>query len=121
VISREGVVKEEKKDNLRRFNRWLAVPTVVLGILLAVSGYGIVNQGVVGELTGGLITHPLSLSMHLALIIPTLTLLTVHILIALRSALIRWGVKEGNLLNAFLILLGIFAVGLLVLMQYPVF
>lgn len=112
---------EGKKGNLRRFNRLLAVPTLVLFILLAVSGYGIVNQGVIGELTGGLLTHPLSLSLHNALVIPASTLLTIHILIAIRSALIRWGVKEGNLLNAFLILLGIFTVALLVLMQYPAF
>ena len=113
-------MEEAKKNYLTRFNRLLAVPTLVLFILLTVSGYGIVNPGVIGELTGGLLTHPLSLSMHSALVIPALTLLTIHILIAFRSGLIRWGVKEGNLLSAFLILLGIFTVALLVLMQYLV-
>jgi len=42
----------------------------------------------------------------------------VHILIALRSILTRWGIREGKLLDAFLVLLGIFAFTLMVLMQY---
>ena len=112
-------MENEKKDYLKRFNRLLAVPTLVLFIILAISGYGITNPVVVSELTGGLFADRyLSLRIHTAVALPALILLTVHILIAMRSALIRWGVKESNLLNAFLILLGAFAVALLVLMQY---
>jgi thiosulfate reductase cytochrome b subunit len=112
-------LKNEKKDYLKRFNRWLAVPTLVLGIVLVISGYGITNPLVVSELTGGLFANRyLSLRIHMAVILPALILLMVHILIAFRSALIRWGVRQGNLLNAFLILLGAFAVAFFVLMQY---
>ena len=112
-------MEEEKKDYLKRFNRLLAVPTLVLFIVLAISGYGITNPVVVGELTGGLFADRyLSLRVHAALVLPALTLLMIHILIAIRSALIRWGVRESNLLNAFLFLLGAFTVTLLVLMQY---
>jgi len=112
-------LEEEKKDYLKRFNRLLAMPTLVLFIVLAISGYGIANPVVVGELTGGLFADRyLSLRVHTAVVLPALILLMIHILIAIRSALIRWGVKESNLLNAFLILLGAFTVALLVTMQY---
>ena len=112
-------MEEEKKDYLKRFNRLLAMPTLVLFIVLAISGYGIANPVVVGELTGGLFADRyLSLRVHTAVVLPALILLMIHILIAIRSALIRWGVKESNLLNAFLILLGAFTVALLVTMQY---
>jgi len=95
-------------------------PTLVLLILLAVSGYGILNPGLVSELTGGLFTHAFSLHLHTTLILPTLTLLMIHILIAMRSTLTRWGIREGKLLDAFLVLLGAFALTLMVLMQYLV-
>ncbi|HVP16583.1 MAG TPA: hypothetical protein VMT42_04380 [candidate division Zixibacteria bacterium] len=78
------------------------------------------NPRVVSELTGGLFTHPFSLSLHTALIMPTLTLLMVHVLIGLRSTLIRWGIRRGRLLDAFVLLLGAFALTLMVLMQYLV-
>jgi hypothetical protein len=112
-------LKEEKQNHLQRFNRLLAIPTLVLFIALAISGYGIVNPVVISELTGGLLADRyLSLQVHTTVVLPALALLTIHILIAFRSALIRWGVKDGNLLNAFLILLGAFTLALLVLMQY---
>ncbi|MGD0160079.1 MAG: hypothetical protein ABSB89_07255 [Candidatus Bathyarchaeia archaeon] len=95
---------------------------MVLFILLAISGYGILNPGLESELTGGLFSasalHPFSLELHTDLIVPTLTLLMVHILIALRSTLTRWGIRQGKLLDAFLVLLGVFAFTLMVLMQY---
>ena len=113
---------EADKNYLRRFNRILVWPTLVLFILLAISGYGILNPGLVSELTGGLFSagalHPFSLELHQDLILPTLSLLMVHILIALRSTLTRWGVREGRLLDAFLVLLGVFTLTLMVLMQY---
>jgi succinate dehydrogenase/fumarate reductase cytochrome b subunit len=113
------VLKDEKENYLKRFNRLLAVPTLILFIVLVISGYGITNPLVVSELTGGLFADRyLSLRIHTAVVLPALILLTIHILIAIRSTLIRWGVRDGNLLNAFLILLGAFAITLLVLMQY---
>ena len=92
---------------------------MILFMVLVISGYGITNPVVVGELTGGLFANRyLSLRIHTAVVLPALILLMVHVLIAIRSTLIRWGVREGNLLNAFVILLGAFIVALLVLMQY---
>jgi hypothetical protein len=111
---------EPRKNYLQRFNRLLAVPTLILFTLLAISGYGITNSNTIRELTGGVFTRALSLYLHTNLVLPALTLLTIHILIAIRSTLTRWGVKEGNVLNAFLILLGAFIVTLIVMMQYMV-
>jgi cytochrome b subunit of formate dehydrogenase len=113
-------VVNEKKDYLVRFNRLLVWPTLVLFILLAISGYGMTNPNTVAELTGGLFTHANSVYLHTALVLPALTLLVIHILIAIRSTLTRWGVKEGLVLNAFLVLLGAFAVTLIAIMQYVV-
>jgi hypothetical protein len=91
-------------DNyLIRFNRLLVWLTLILFVAFILFGYGILNPRVVGELTGGL-----------------LTLLLIHILIGGRTALIRWGVKQGKLLDAFLILLGVFAVTLFAVMQYSI-
>jgi cytochrome b subunit of formate dehydrogenase len=114
-------VGETKKDNLTRFNRLLVWPILVLFIILAVSGYGITNQGLTSELTGGVFTPELSLYLHKNLVLPALTLLMIHVLISLKKTLTRWGIEEGNLLNGFLILLGALTLALLVLMQYLVF
>lgn len=111
---------EKRKDYLQRFNRLLVWPTLILFIVLAISGYGTINPGTTSELTGGLFTRALSLYLHTTLVLPTLTLLTIHVLIAIRAILTRWGIREGKLLNAFLILLGAFTVALIVLMQYLV-
>ena len=110
---------EEKKDYLKRFNRLLVWPTLVLFTIFAISGYGSANPVLVDELTGGLFgNHFSSLRIHTTLILPTLTLLMIHVLIAIRSTLIGWGVREGNLLNAFLIFIGIIVLTLIVFMQY---
>jgi hypothetical protein len=105
---------------LKQFNRLLVWPTLVLFIILAVSGYGITNSATMSKLTGGLLTHAVSEYLHVVLALPTLTLLMIHVLIAMRSTLTRWGVKEGRLLDSFLIVLGGFAMTLIVLMQYLV-
>ena len=111
-------MEKTRKDYLKKFNRLLVWPTLVLFIILTVSGYGILNPGTVSSLTGGLFTHVFSLYLHTTLILPTLTLLMIHVLIALRSTLTRWGIREGRLLDAFVLLLGAFALTLMVLMQY---
>jgi hypothetical protein len=111
---------EAEKNYVQRFNRLLVWPTLVLFIFLTISGYGTLNPGLMSELTGGLFTHAFSLHLHTTLILPTLTLLMIHILIALRSTLTRWGIREGMLLDAFLVLLGAFVLALMVLMQYLV-
>jgi len=111
---------ETTKSRLQRFNRILVWPTLVLFIFLTISGYGILNPRFVSQLTGGLFTHPLSLYLHTNLILPTLTLLLIHVLIAIRATLTRWGIREGILLDAFLVLLGVLVLTLMVLMQYLV-
>jgi succinate dehydrogenase/fumarate reductase cytochrome b subunit len=111
---------ETEENHLQRFNRLLVWPTLVLFIFLTISGYGTLNPGLISELTGGLFTHAFSLYLHTTLVLPTLTLLMVHILIAIRSTLTRWGIRESKLLDAFLVLLGAFALTLIALMQYLV-
>ena len=108
---------EPQKSRLRTFNRIIVWPTLVLLILLTLSGYGTSNPGLLGELTGGLLNHPTLLKMHTDLALPTLILLTTHILIALRTTLIRWGVRT-RLLDVFVVLVGTFAVILMALLQY---
>ncbi len=107
-----------RNSYLRRFNRWLIWPLVVLLAIYIVSGYGIINPGLISALTGELLTRNISLYLHLNLAFPVMILITIHVLIGIESALISWGVKEGKLLYAFMIALGVFAVVLLVLMQY---
>jgi succinate dehydrogenase/fumarate reductase cytochrome b subunit len=109
-----------EKGYLRKFNRLLVWPTLVLFILLAISGYALLNPRLVGELTGGVFNRTFSSYLHEILILPTLTLLSIHTLIGIRMTLIRWGVREGKLLNAFLLILGAFALFLMALMQYLV-
>jgi hypothetical protein len=107
-------------DFLVRINRLLVWPTSVLFVAYVIFGYGITNPKLISELSGGVLNRTLSLYLHNVLAMPVLTLLLVHILLGLRSALLRWGVKEGILLNMFLLLLGVFAVILLLLMQFSV-
>ena len=110
---------EKSSDScLKKLNRLLVWPTLVLSVIFAISGYGITNPGLVTELTGGVLTRAVSLKLHLVLAFPVLMLLTIHVLIGAKSALTRWGVKEGTLLNVFLLLIGIFTMTLLALMQY---
>jgi thiosulfate reductase cytochrome b subunit len=110
---------EKANDRLLvKLNRVLVWLTLFLFIVFIISGYGITNPEVIRELTGGVFTRAVSLNLHLNLAFPVLVLLTIHILIGAKSALTRWGVKQGKLLNSFLILLGVFAVALLTLMQY---
>lgn len=103
---------------LTKFNRVLVWLTLVLSVVFLISGYGITNPELIRELTGGVFTRAISLKLHLNLAFLVSALLTIHVLIGAKSALARWGVKQGRLLNVFLILLGIFTVTLLLLMQY---
>ena len=111
---------EAERNYLQRFNRLLVWPTLILFIFLTISGYGTLNPGLISELTGGLFTHAFSLYLHTNLVLPALTLLMIHILIAMRSTLTRWGIRNGKLLDAFLVLLGAFVLTLMALMQYLV-
>jgi hypothetical protein len=105
---------------LRTFNRLLVCPTVVLLIILVISGFGITNPRTTSELTGGVFSQSVSLYWHLNLAVPVLILLMIHVLIALKTALARWGVEEAGLLNVVLIALGLFVTALIVLARYLV-
>jgi hypothetical protein len=106
---------------LQRFNRLLVWPTLVLLIIFVISGFGITNPRMTSELTGGLFTFDRSFYWHLNLVVPVLILLMIHVLIALKTALTRWGVEEARLLNAVLIALGLFVTALIILARYFVF
>jgi thiosulfate reductase cytochrome b subunit len=93
---------------------------VVLLIILVISGFGITNPKTTSELTGGVFTFSVSLYLHLNLAVPVLILLMIHVLIALKTALARWGVEEAGLLNVVLIALGLFVTALIVLARYLV-
>jgi len=105
-------------DYLQRFNRLLVWFTLILFIVLAISGFGITNPEITSELTGGLFTFSVSLYLHLNLAVPVLILLIVHVLIGLKNALTRRGVGEGRLVNIVLIVLGLFLAALIVLARY---
>ena len=117
----EKMVNHSLGYYLKKFNRILVWPTLVLFIIFAVSGYGIIRPEMIGELTGGILNRSLSLNLHMNLALPVLALLMIHVLIELRFTLIRWGVKDGMMLNVFVIGLGVFCSVLLVLMDKAVF
>lgn len=102
---------------LARINRvliWFTLPFLVFFIAC---GYGATNPEVVGAFTGGLLTRTLSIYLHTVLAPAVLVLLLIHTLIGLRFTLMRWGVRDGKLFNAFLILLGAFAAALVIVLQ----
>jgi hypothetical protein len=106
---------------LLRFNRLLVWPTLVLLTIFVISGFGIDNSTMTMDLTGGVFTRSFSLYLHRNLAVPVLILLMIHVLIALKTALIRWGVGEEKLLNVVLITLGLFVTVLIILGRYLVF
>jgi thiosulfate reductase cytochrome b subunit len=111
---------KRSNDYLRTFNRLLVWPTLVLLIIVVISGFGITNPGMTSELTGGVFTQYNSLYWHLNLVVPVLILLMIHVLIGLKTALTRRGVK-ARLLNVVLVLLGLFVTALIILARYLVF
>jgi len=105
------------KYYLLKLNRVFVWVCFFLLIIFVLSGYGIANPELVEALTGGIVTRMSAIYLHRILDMPLLALLMTHILIELKFALARWGVKDGKLLNVFLIILGGFFVGLLILMN----
>lgn len=112
---------KKSNDYLRTFNRLLVWPTLVLLIIVVISGFGITNPKTTSELTGGVFTQYNSLYWHLNLAVPVLILLMIHVLIGLKTALTRRGVKEAKLLNVALVALGLFVTALIILARYLVF
>ena len=111
-------MEKSNSSYLARINRTLIWATLVLLGFFVTCGYGITNPELVGGLTGGVLNRSISIYFHTILAPPVLILLMVHVLIALRFTLIRWGVREGKLLNSFIIGLGVFGTTMILLMQY---
>ena len=115
-------VTRKEDPALQRFNRLLAWFTLLLFAFLAISGFGMTNPGFTSRLTGGLFTPSLSMYLHANLAAPVLILLLIHFLIGIKAAVIRWGLVEdkpsNTLVNAFLIILGLFIAVLIVLARY---
>ena len=112
---------KKSNDYLRTFNRLLLWPTLVLLIIVVISGFGITNPKTTSELTGGVFTQYNSLYWHLNLTVPVLILLMIHVLIGLKTALTRRGVKKARLLNVVLVALGLFVTALIILARFLVF
>ena len=93
----------------------------MLLIIVVISGFGITNPRTTSELTGGVFNSSNSLYWHLNLAVAVLILLMIHVLIALKTALTRWGVQETKLLNVVLVALGLFVTTLIILARYLVF
>ncbi|HXX87026.1 MAG TPA: hypothetical protein VEH86_01075 [Candidatus Acidoferrum sp.] len=113
----------KKEDRyLQRFNRMLAWITVVLFAFLVISGFGMTNPGLTTRLTGGFFNPSFSMYLHVNLAVPVLLLVLIHVLIGLKTALTRWGMGENRLsnalLNAFIIILGLFLSTLIILARY---
>jgi succinate dehydrogenase/fumarate reductase cytochrome b subunit len=106
------------RDLLKRFNRVLAWLTLIVFVVFVFAGYGMTNPAVTSALSGGVFNKVNSSYIHIHLAAPILILLMVHVLIGLRNALVRWGVKEELLLNLFLVVLGVFVAGVIIVLQY---
>jgi len=111
-------MEKKRNSNLAKLNRILIWLTFVLFVFYVICGFGIINSSSVSSLTGGILNRDRSAYFHTTLTAPVLTLLLVHMMIGLRFNLIHWGVREGKLLNAFVIGLGVFFIALFIILQY---
>jgi len=111
-------MEKKRNSNLAKLNRILIWLTFVLFVFYVICGFGIINSSSVSSLTGGILNRDRSAYFHTTLTAPVLILLLVHMMIGLRFSLIHWGVREGKLLNAFVIGLGVFFIALFIILQY---
>jgi hypothetical protein len=112
---------ENRNDFSKRLNNLLVWPTLVLLIVFAFAGYGTLNSNLTSKLTGGLFTTAFSLYLHKSLAAPVLILLTIHVIIGLKSALTRRGIGKGTFPNIVLVTLGLLAVAMILLLQLLTF
>ena len=92
--------------------------SLVLFAFFVFCGYGSVNPGLTSRLTGGLFDRSLSTYLHIHLAPLVLVTLLVHILIALRFTLIRWGVKQDRFLDGFIVFVGLLVTAAILFLQY---
>lgn len=111
-------MEKKRKSYLSKLNRILIWFTFFLFVFYVICGFGIINSSSVGTLTGNVLDRDRSAYFHTTLTAPILILLLVHMMIGLRSNLVHWGIREGKLLNAFVIGLGTFFIALFIMLQY---
>lgn len=111
-------MSKSRNRYLVKFNRILVWPTLIVFALFSICGFGITNPDMLEQLTGGILNRAVSIHLHTILAAPVLVLLLIHTLIGLKLTLIRWGVEDGILLNAFLIGLGVFVTAVILVLQY---
>ena len=111
-------MSKSRNRYLVKFNRILIWATLVVFAFFVVCGFGTTNPELLGQLTGGILNRAVSIHLHTVLAAPVLVLLLIHTLIGLKLALIRWGVEDGILLNAFIIGLGVFVTAIILVLQY---
>jgi succinate dehydrogenase/fumarate reductase cytochrome b subunit len=84
---------------LVKFGRFCAWSLIVFIFLYFISGWGVTRSGAVYNLTGGLLNRQTSFWLHDILTLPMAFAFLCHTLIAIRYALIRWNVKNREVLN----------------------
>lgn len=111
-------MEKKRTSYLAKINRILIWSTFVLFVFYVVCGFGIINSSSVSTLTGGVLNRDRSVYFHTNLTAPVLILLLIHMMIGLRFNMVRWGVREGRLLDAFVVGLGAFFMALFIILQY---
>ena len=97
---------------LLKISRFCAWTLIVLILLYFVSGYGMTRTGLMYRLTFGLMDRGVALWIHdVLLTIPMAIAFLLHTLISVRSALIRWNVKNKFVLNWLMIGIGVVLFG----------
>jgi hypothetical protein len=104
MIKKEREIPEKKHSAsfegfIVRFGRFCAWALLVFIMLYFVSGFGITKSGFIYKWTGGLMHRAISFQIHDYLTIPMAFASICHVLIAVRFAMIRWHVKNMNVLN----------------------
>ena len=109
---------KKRGSYLGKINRILIWLTFVLFVFYVICGFGIINSSFVSRLTGNVLDRDRSAYFHTALTVPVLVLMLIHMMIGLRFNLIHWRVREGKLLNTFVIGIGAFFIALFIILGY---
>jgi hypothetical protein len=87
-------------------NRVIVWILLLFMLMLIISGYGLTKPSLIRFLSGGWIDYHTALLIHTSLDTPLLILLLTHVLIEMKFALMRWGIKNQKLLNLLMLTLG---------------
>lgn len=91
---------------LMKANRVIVWILLLFMLMLIISGYGLTKPSLIRFLSGGWIDYHTALLIHTSLDTPLLILLLTHVLIEMKFALMRWGIKNQKLLNLLMLTLG---------------